>query len=267
MNRQVFVVVCLAIVLTGAFVLFSLTRPQPGPSVPASPVEQPAPRIEQPSTEPPAAKEERKPSPPEPTSRTARREPGPPTTAPPPPAAGPVTVAPEAGILHIDSDIPGAQVFIDRVFIGATPVTAPNVKPGTHRLNVSAEGYDGVAETLDVVPGPRDVLIKLKDVRLDATIAVVHSHRVGSCRGQLTATPQGLRYQTTDKDDGFSVPLQDLETFQVDYLEKRLRVKLQKGKAYVFTDPEGNADRLFVFHRDVDKARERLKKGDPPAGR
>ena len=133
-------------------------------------------------------------------------------------------------MLRIDSDVPGAQVFIDRVFIGATPVTAPNVKPGTHRLNVSAQGYDGVAETLDVVAGPRDVLIKLKDVRLDAKIAVVHGHRIGSCRGQLTATPQGLRYETTEKDDGFSVPLQDLETFQVDYLEKRLRLKSRRGR-------------------------------------
>jgi len=30
-------------------------------------------------------------------------------------------------------------------------------------------------------------------------------------------------------------------------------------------NPEGNADHLFVFHRDVDKARDRLKKGDRPA--
>ena len=35
--------------------------------------------------------------------------------------------------------------------------------------------------------------------------------------------------------------------------------------AFYFTDPEGNADRLFVFHRDVDKARSRLAKGDAPA--
>ena len=42
-------------------------------------------------------------------------------------------------------------------------------------------------------------------------------------------------------------------------------LQLKKGKKYDFTDPDGNADRLFVFHRDVDKARARLKKGDPPA--
>jgi hypothetical protein len=59
--------------------------------------------------------------------------------------------------------------------------------------------------------------------------------------------------------------LLDLEAFDVDYLEKNLRVKPRKGKLFNFTDLEGNADRLFVFHRDVEKARERLKKGDPAA--
>ena len=60
------------------------------------------------------------------------------------------------------------------------------------------------------------------------------------------------------KDDAFSASLNDLEAFQVDYQDKNLRVKLRKGKQFNFTDPDGNADRLFVFHRDVEKARERL---------
>ena len=264
MNRRVLVVAFVGFVLAGAFVAFiafNPTRPEPKPIEPAAKVERSVPR-------PAATEEERKPEPPAsgPARRIARRQPViPAPEAAPPPAPEPVEVAAEAGILRIDSDVPGAQVFIDRVFIGATPVTAPNVTPGTHRLNVSAQGYDGVAETLDVVPGPRDILIKLKDVRLDMKIAVVHKHRLGSCRGQLIATPQGLRYETADKDDAFSVPLRDLEMFQVDYLEKNLKLKLPKGKRYDFTDPDGNADRLFVFQRDVEKARVRLKKGDPPA--
>jgi len=261
-NRRVLVIVLVGFGLVGAFVAFNLPRSGPKPPVPAAPVER--------SVPPPAAKEEgKKPVPPsEAPPRIARRENvAPAPKAAPPSSREPAEAAPTAGVLRIDSDVPGAQVFIDRVFIGATPVTAPNVAPGTHRLNVSAQGYDGVAETLDVVPGPRDILIKLKDVRLDANIAVVHGHRRGSCRGQLIATPEGLRYETTDKDDGFSVPLRDLDTFQVDYLEKRLRLKLATGKRYEFTDPDGNADRLFVFHRDVEKARDRLKKGDPPASR
>jgi hypothetical protein len=263
-NRRVLVIVVAGFLLASAFVAFFLTRSGPKPPEPAATVERPA---------PPAVKEERTPEAPppaEPAPRRARREPAvpPPTAAPnaaPAPAPDPGNAAPDMGVLRIDSDVPGAQVFIDRVFIGATPITVPNVKPGTHRLNVSAQGYDGVAETLDVVPGPRDILIRLKDVRLDAKIAVVHKHRIGSCRGQLIATPQGLRYETADKDDGFSAPLREIETFQVDYLEKTLKLKPLKGKRYDFTDPDGNADRLFVFHRDVEKARDRLKKGDPPA--
>ena len=43
--------------------------------------------------------------------------------------------------------------------------------------------------------------------RLDASIDVVHKHRMGSCKGRLTATPQGIRYDTTDKGDAFTSPL------------------------------------------------------------
>lgn len=149
-------------------------------------------------------------------------------------------------------------MFIDRQFIGSTPVTAERVKPGTHQLNITAEGFDGIAQTIDVEPGPRDLSFRFREVRLDAALAVVHKHRVGSCQGRLVATADGIRYETTDKDDGFSAPLSDLEAFQVDYQAKNLRIKLRKGKQFNFTDPDGNADRLFVFHRDVEKARGKL---------
>jgi hypothetical protein len=79
------------------------------------------------------------------------------------------------------------------------------------------------------------------------------------------ATPQGIRYETDDKDDRFTAPLADLEQFVVDYLDKNLKITLRKGKQYNFTDPDGNADRLFVFQRDVEKARQRLVKGDTAA--
>jgi PEGA domain-containing protein len=181
------------------------------------------------------------------------------------PAAAAVEVVPDAATLKIESDVPGAQVFIDRQFVGTVPVTAANVKPGSHQLNVSAEGFDGIARTIEVEPGSRDLMIRFKEVRLDTRLAVVHKHRIGSCRGELVATPQGLRYDTDDKDDRFTVALGDLEQFQVDYQEKNLKLKVRRGKQYNFTDPDGNADRLFVFHRDVDKARQRLASGDRPS--
>ena len=172
---------------------------------------------------------------------------------------------PEAGSLRIETDVPNAQVFLDRQFIGTAPVTAANVKPGPHQLNVSAEGFDGIARSIEVEPGSKDLMIRFKEVKLDARIAVVHKHRIGSCKGELTATPQGLQYTTDDKDDRFTVALADLEQFQVDYQEKNLKVKVRRGKQYNFTDPDGNADRLFVFQRDVDKARQRLANGEHPA--
>lgn len=193
-------------------------------------------------------------APPEPDAA----EPVPSAEAPPPPSA-------EFGVLRIEADVPGAQVFIDRQFVGAAPVTAENLTPGTHQLNVSAEGFESIAMPIDVTTGARDMVIRFREVRLDSAIDVVHRHGVGSCRGKLIATPSGIRYESSNKGDAFATPLLTLETFQVDYLEKNLRVKLPKGRQFNFTDPDGNADRLFVFHRDVEKARDRLKRGDAPA--
>jgi len=166
------------------------------------------------------------------------------------------------GTLHIASDIVGAQVFIDRNYIGVTPVTSPEIALGAHRLNIMAQGYDSIAETIEVEQGPRDMQFNFKEVRLDAAIDVVHKHRLGSCKGRLVATPQGLRYESDDKNDRFTLPLTDLEVFEVDYLAKTLKVQGVKGKKFEFSDPSAaNGDRLFVFHRDVDKARQRLKQG------
>jgi len=188
-----------------------------------------------------------------------------PAPAPTPEPAAPAAPAADAAMIEFSADVPDAQVFVDRVFIGKAPITTTDVKPGSHRLNVSATGFEGLAQTIDVKPGMQQIAVKLREVRLDASLEVIHKHRMGNCKGRLIATARGLRYDTIDKDDAFTTPLLDLGTFEVGYLEKNLRIKLKNGKQLNFTDPEGNADRLFVFHRDVDKARERLKKGDTPA--
>jgi hypothetical protein len=230
----------------------------------AAPAEAPVAEAPAAAPAPPSAAPE--PEAPSPSAAPRPRMPRTEAAVPAAPEAAPAAEAvPDAGTLRIDSDVAGAQVFIDRQFIGTTPVTAANLKPGTHQLNVSAEGFDGVARSIEVEPGARDLVIRFKEVRLEARLPVVHKHRIGSCRGELVATPQGLQYATDDKDDRFSVPLADLEQFAVDYQEKNLKVKVRRGKQYNFTDPDGSADKLFVFHRDVDKARQRLASGDRPA--
>ncbi len=258
MNRRVvFALVSVAVVIVAVVFLVSLFRTEPGqPETPVT-VAAEVPRAVEPAREPDRA----------PSAPAVPRAPRP--ASEPAPEAPPAEAAPEAppdvATLRIQSDVPGAQVFIDRQFIGTAPATAENIKPGSHQLNVSAEGFESVVDTIDVVPGPRDISVKFREVRLNAGVEVVHKHGIGSCRGRLVATAQGLRYETTNKDDAFTAALTTLETFQVDYLEKNLKVKLPKGRQFNFTDPDGNADRLFVFHRDVEKARERLKKGDTPA--
>jgi len=255
-TRRTLVILSVGMLLPAtAFLAVTMRRPEPL-SESSSAAVKPA------AVKAPPRVEARAPGPPR---RAAPREPAPRPEPPPAAVPAPVAAPPTVGVLRIDSDVAGAQVFIDRAFVGATPVTIPDVKPGAHTLNVSAPGYDGVAEAIEVSPGPRDILIKFKVVRLDVKMDVVHKHRMGSCTGRLVATPEGLRYETSNTRDGFSATLMDLEMFQVDYLKKNLRVKPRSGRRYDFTDTEGSADALFVFHRDVEKARERLLNGDPPA--
>ena len=256
MNRQIIVAVVVVLLVVSGVGFYLISRPKPEPvRAPVSSAPAPAPVVIPPPAPAPTAPVE--------APRSTRRAAAEPAAAPP--VAEAPAPPPNLVTLRIDSDVPGAQVFVDRQFIGAAPITTTDIKPGTHQVNVSAPGYDQYAQSIDVEPGARDLMIRFKEVRLDMKAEVIHKHGIGSCRGTLVATPQGLRYDTTNKGDAFTVPLTNLEVFQVDYLEKNLKVKIKGGKQYNFTDPMGNADTLFVFQRDVDKARQRLLKGDQPA--
>jgi hypothetical protein len=232
-RSRLFVIIAAGVVvLGGAAALYYVSRTPPArpavsPAAPA-PVSTPAPAS--PVASPPV---------------TAPRASAPPKPAVEPPPAATAEAAPTTGTLLIESDVPDTSVFLDRVFLGTAPVTARDVAPGQHRLNLSATGYDSYADTIDVAPGLRTVSISFREIRLDESLPVVHKHALGSCTGTLRATPQGLTYETANKGDAFSVPLTDLETFTLDYLAKNLRVKV-KG------------DRLYFFHQAVDKVRQRL---------
>lgn len=248
-GRIVIVVITGAVVLLGGGALYMLMAP---PATPASPTETSAPAPTPAPKATPSAPADPSPEPARPKTSAPK------TPKSDAPVAAPVDAAPTTGTLRIVADVPDASVFIDRKFVGTAPVTANDIAPGSHHLNVSAPGYDAVSEDLDVTPGPRDVSIKLKEVRLSATLQVTHKHAMGSCAGTLKASPQGITYDTSNKGDAFAVSLTDIESFEVDYLNKNLKLKIKKGKTFNFTDPDGNADRLFVFHRDVEKARQRI---------
>lgn len=230
-------------VIAGAITLLTHRAPEPAPAPQAR-------------TEAPAPAATPKPAEPEKEAALATR-PRPkrekPVEAPPAPAA------PAGPALVVDSDVPGASVFVDRKYLGTTPLRTTDVAEGTHQLNASVTGEDGLAQTIDVAgSGDTAITLRFKDVRLNASVSVVHKHGVGSCDGRLVATTGGLRYETANKKDAFVIPFGGLETFAIDYLKKELKVKQAGGRTWNFTDKSENADKLFVFHRDVTKAREKL---------
>jgi hypothetical protein len=230
------------------------TRPAPAPPArseapaPAAPVarERPgAPEVAAPAT-PPAVDTGR---------RRERPREKPPVAVEPTPSAVPVA----GPVLIVESDVAGASVFPNRKYLGTTPLRSTDVTPGAGQLNASAEGYDGVVQTVQIADsGTTEVTIRFKEVRLNESVAVVHKHGMGSCDGTLKATVGGLRYETTNKGDAFTLPFPDLEVFEIDYLQKALKVKKRGGRTWNFTTKAETADPLFVFHRDVDKARKRL---------
>ncbi len=195
-------------------------------------------------------------------------EPAEPRTAAPrktAPAAAPVAeAAPTLASLTLETDVPGASVFIDRQFVGNTPLTLQKLEPGTKRLQVTATGFDSVQKSVDLVAGPNAVTVRIKEVSLNAKVPVVHKHGVGSCNGTLSATVDGLKYDTDNKGDAFTIAYAQAEQFAVDYLKKNLQVKQKGGKTWNFTDKNDNADALFVFHREVEAARKKLAEGYAP---
>lgn len=82
-----------------------------------------------------------------------------------------------------------------------------------------------------------------------ATVDVVHKHALGSCRGRLSATTAGLRYEPSRPGDGFDVPRASVERLAADARKKLLVVKLRGGRTYNFTDGPGRAEPLLAFQK------------------
>ena len=188
------------------------------------------------------------------------------TPRPPARSSGPgrprASGEPVAG-LTVEADIPDADVFVDREYKGKAPLVLTDVAPGPHRINVSAEGQEGYAETVEVTGESQTLSVRLRQVRLAASVDVVHKHAIGSCRGRLSATPAGLRYTTVKGDDGFDVPLTAVERLDADYLKKQLTVKLRGGRTYNFAEAGGHADALVGFQQSVARAQSRLAASAP----
>lgn len=224
------------------YLLVSGVRPSAPADEPA--VEAPSSPAREPATAPPRAAT----STPAPATRTP--------AAPPKPATATLVVV---------TDVPGASVFIDRTFVGTTPLRLTDLAPGRKDLKLTADGYAGIDRTVQLEAGENPMRLHFREVRLNERLGVVHRHGVGSCEGTLMATVDGLAYQTTNQNDAFRLDFSEVETFEVNYLEKNLRVKQRGGRTWNFTDnASASADALFVLHREVEAARKKLADGFTP---
>ncbi len=235
------VLIGLIIIGCGVAAYFSMPPPEERASLTAAP-DPPPPRAA--PEEAPAPEEDPEPAAPTPVPEAV-------TEAAPPSPASPEPV------LRVMSDVPGASVFLDRAYLGTTPFETTDVAPGRYRLNVSADGHDGFISDIEI--GDESIVIDVRflEIRLDASVAVVHKHRFGSCEGVLHANLAGIHYETT-ADDAFSIQLKEIDLHEIDYLEHTLTLQRREGRTYNFTDEQDTADALFVFHRDVEQARRRL---------
>jgi len=249
MNRGILVAaIAAAVISAGVVFLMRGSKPEPVAEAPAAPA---APRIVTKKVDPPV---------PVPTPGAPKKT-APKTAAPAAPVAPAAPAAPTLASLTLETDVPGASVFIDRQFVGNTPLSLDKLEPGSKRVQLTATGFDSVQKTIELNPGPNAISIKIKEVSLNAKTSVVHKHAMGSCEGTLSATLDGIKYDTTNKGDAFTLPYAQVEQFAIDYLQKNLRVKARGGKTWNFTDKNDNADVLFVFHRDVEAARKKLADG------
>jgi hypothetical protein len=248
MNRSILIAAAIAVLAFGVVIMLREGNPAPVAE---------APKATEPRIIP--KKNEPVPTPARPVAEAPRKAPKKEAPAPPPAPVAPA--APKLASLKLDTDVPGASVFIDRAFVGNTPLSLDRLEPGSKRVQITATGFDSVQKTINLEPGPNAITIRVKEVSLSASVSVVHKHAMGSCTGTLVASLDGLRYNTTNTGDAFSLPYAQVETFAVDYLQKNLRVKQKGGKTWNFTDKADNADPLFVFHRDVEAARKKLADG------
>jgi hypothetical protein len=254
MNRD-WLTLGFGILLVGTVVALSVrhNRLNPASPPPAATETAPAPAAPADADRTPAAPSAGPGTSPAPTPAPGR---APRAAATPTPSTATPAVA--SSSLVVASDVPGASVFLDREFVGSTPLTLKEVAPGSRQLNVTATGHEGYSETIEIKEGVNRVSVEFLRVRLNASIPVVHRHAMGSCQGMLAATPKGITYDTTNKGDAFTLSFAELADFEVDYLKKNLRVRRREGKTWNFTND--NADALFVFHRDVAKVRDRLSR-------
>jgi len=84
--------------------------------------------------------------------------------------------------------------------------------------------------------GETSLTLKFKEVRLNASVAVVHKHGIGSCEGRLTATPGGIRYETDNQEGRVRLRVEGPRDLRDRLPEEGTEGEAARGKTWNFTD-------------------------------
>lgn len=81
-----------------------------------------------------------------------------------------VRLEPLLAKVRIETEPPGAKVFLDRRFVGVSPVVVPEVEVGEHELVVELEGYGRVERKVEIRPGEQKVSVILESLMGTITV-------------------------------------------------------------------------------------------------
>src|SRR5262245_45392893 len=123
MNRVLVAVAALVLVVGAIAFLVTRAGRTPEPSAPVATT---------PAAAPPT-RPEPAPAPPPPSAGPAKKAPVA-KKAEPAPAETAAPAAPTLATLVLDSDVPGASVFVNREYVGTTPLRLDKLDPGTKQL-------------------------------------------------------------------------------------------------------------------------------------
>lgn len=141
-----------------------------------------------------------------------------------------------AAELQVVSTPAGAKVYIDNQLKGETPLTLPNLTPGSVRVRVHAPGYEAMA----------------RDITLGRGQKMTEEFGLVSTSGSMdiSTVPSGVRVVVDGKEAGITTS----KTNDADAVSEVLKVDpMQAGKHQVELSRTGYAPRSFLVEIEVGK--------------
>jgi hypothetical protein len=151
---------------------------------------------------------------------------------------------------RVDAALVGIAVVLAAVwYVLRVAPSGPDAAPATAAARVVASAAPSPAAAPGPSPSAGAPGGPMAMPGIVSALEVVHKHKLGSCRGRLTATATSLRYEPAHPGDGFDAARTTVQRLEADVRKKILVLKLRSGRTYNFSDPGGRAEPLLAFQK------------------